>query len=84
MAAPERSGDGFMSSKSTRQMVMAMPLPGFVKKTWDILDRAEHQDLVSWSPAGDSILVHQVRIAWRRHLADCFKRRGWPRAADAV
>lgn len=84
MAAPERSADGFMSSKSTRQMVMAMPLPGFVKKTWDILDRAEHQDLVSWSPAGDSILVHQVRLALRERRACSSGWRGWPRAAAAV
>ncbi|KAA0156570.1 hypothetical protein FNF29_00681 [Cafeteria roenbergensis] len=58
-------------------MVMAMPLPGFVKKTWDILDRAEHQDLVSWSPAGDSILVHQPARFSSEILPNFFKHRNF-------
>ena len=70
-----RAGSGLppRPGKASSRAVMAMPLPAFVKKTWDILETAEYHHLISWGDKGDSIVIHQVRrpdLVWTEGSSD--------------
>ena len=38
----------------------AQNIPGFLTKTYEIFSSGEYEDLCSWGPAGDTIIVKKV------------------------
>ena len=51
---------GGNTSSGSKSGKRGPPIPAFLKKTYDILERPEYREYCSWGPNNDSLIVNKV------------------------